>query len=190
MRIYQLPICMRQIKAGRLAQRSVNSICADIGGGLGAFIYFSNNNGGEDLVSIDLANVVIKNGKMLIKAKECKSAIEMFHDYEGTKIGGEILESRALWLNKNKPIIEFPYCSMLCIHEDNRFTCGELMEDNEGEFGECVVKTSTKHKTSLDCIFLSFRENLRKDYDDYCESADEVLGYRVIRSKQIPIELT
>jgi hypothetical protein len=181
--IYRIPVCKREVDSDILVEDSIDSCCMNINE-LGMFVRFSESDG-RDISSVDSSKAVVKNEVRIFNASRCESAIGIFHKSEGAGIGGEAPYSKALWIDEERPIIEFPYCTMMHRNDDGRFTCGKPLENGNGEFGGCVVET---RKAPHHCVFTLFWKQLCLNFDMCYRFADEVLGYKVIRPEQVKTE--
>lgn len=181
MTIYRIPICKREVDSDLLIEGSVDACCMNINE-LGIFIRFSKVEGGKEFSSVDLDKAVVKKESSMFNADECEAAINIFYELEGAKIGGETPYSKALWIDEERPIVEFPYCAMMHRNDEERFICGEPLENGSGEFGGCVVEMQ---KAPQHCMFTSFWKQLSANYDMCSRLADEVGGYKVIRPEQV-----
>ncbi|HRY60030.1 MAG TPA: hypothetical protein P5096_01475 [Patescibacteria group bacterium] len=77
----------------------------------------------------------------IIEAGNVSAAIaEFYTKWYGANIGGEGEKRKALWINREKPIVELPYCERMWENKNGEFTCGEPDEENYGEFGMCLLE--------------------------------------------------
>lgn len=75
-----------------------------------------------------------------MQAESAKEAVEKFYrDWHGADIGSESFEGKALWIDPEGEILEFPDCERLHENKNGEHICGELQEDGSGEDGMCCV---------------------------------------------------
>ena len=88
----------------------------------------------EDAIRIN--NYGVHDTWTIVEAESVAEAINNFHNsYEGAKIGGDSLKSKALQIDRTRRIVKIPYCDLMVKDKrDQRFLCGP-----DGIFGMCVL---------------------------------------------------
>ena len=85
-------------------------------------------------------------------------AIKNFYEtHEGTRIGGESPESKAHWINTDRPIQQLPPCSNLHRNQRGEFTCGVPIYLDESEFNFADDATNQNGRCGM-CVLEGYDE--------------------------------
>lgn len=139
MTMYRIPICERFTIVGenRLLQRS-RYLVVD---GIGVCVEYDKE---EDLDPKNIRQHLIglRTSHVLLEADSPERAIERFlTESHGAHAGDKGPKSKATWINKEEPILEYPPCSLLHRSRERRLICGpEEGENGNGEYGMCVLE--------------------------------------------------
>ena len=152
--LYEIPVLQRFTKIGKLNSRYA---CLHIDE-VGLFVYHDN---GQRIKHNFVRRHIILQRKTqcIIEGDSPEKAIQrFFSDWEGSKIGGESEESKALWINRAEPILELPNCSKLHRNQNEKFICGEEEgKTGQGVFGMCVLEN---YDYPTNCPLYSFHDQL------------------------------
>lgn len=99
--------------------------------------------------------------RVFIEAKDLTEAIEIFfRDFEGATTGGdENPEQKAIWINTEKPFLELPHCDRMNRNKKDEFICGEICDDDVGEYGMCILEG---YDDPENCPIANFFDNISK----------------------------
>jgi hypothetical protein len=137
-KVFRLPLFSRTVNEKHPLMKEM-CVCV---GGTGKFFKYN------DPLELDPFNVnrfeggVIKSTFCFVEADSVLEAIGIFHEeWDGAKIGGPKRKAKALWINEEKPILEYPFCKKMEKTPKGRYVCGRVMRDHpeEGEFGGCIL---------------------------------------------------
>jgi hypothetical protein len=187
--LYQLPLCIRSVTVSKNGKYARKTTCINIDG-IGVFVHYERKSQ-LDPVFIKKHKFIISKASYIIEALECNFAINrFFSESQGALIGGNTKDKKAVWIDRTQPILEFPLCPFMRKNDANKFVCGEPIGNGEsGEFGMCVLENQI---SSHYCTLAEYNRKLsdKKFYNECFRFADDVFGYKVIRSKQVSLELT
>lgn len=83
----------------------------------------------------------IEEKKTIVESNSPEEAVKRFYqEWEGARIGGEKEYEKALWINRKVPILELPNCKLIHKNKNDEYTCGEVEESGNGEYGMCVLE--------------------------------------------------
>lgn len=176
--IYRIPVLERFTIVGRerMFQRS-KYLVVD---GIGVCVDYGAD---EDLDPRNIRRHLIglRSSHALIEAESPERAIErFFSEFHGAHAGEKGPDSKALRIDREQPILEYPPCSLLHRSRDRRFICGpEVGENGNGEFGMCVLEGYDE--PGFYCPMYEagkYRDSL---------PVETIRGYRVRRGSKMPI---
>lgn len=139
MPLFMIPLCERFTDLKKPPSFWGRSKCINVDG-FGIMVHYYDE---KDLTLENVRSHLIgqRRRRCYIDAGSLKEAVKKFYDeWEGAKVGGEEDERKALYIDKEREIIEFPHCDKLGKNKRGEFICGELTENEEGELGMCVVE--------------------------------------------------
>jgi len=156
--VYKFPLLERVLVVGKGSEIGKKEKCVFIktkdGKAIGLFVRYDWNEK-DQLRDIDsLARrylITLRDSWCLVPANHPAEALRIFREeWEGAKMGGFSEESKALRINHNKPIIEFPSCDSRCMVSSDgydRFLCQRFYEEtidcavmgDDYEMEECPV---------------------------------------------------
>jgi hypothetical protein len=139
MLLFMIPLCERftNLRKPPVAWGKSRYVSVD---GFGMLVYYDEE---KDLTPENIRRYLIGLGKRrcYIDAGSLEEAVRKFHDeWEGAKVGGEGEERKALYIDKENAIIELPFCAKMGRNKKGEFICGELVEEESGEWGMCVIE--------------------------------------------------
>ncbi len=175
MPLYEIPCLMRFTK---LDPQTLHSkiTCLHIDE-VGLFVYYDKE---EQLDPNYIKRHLIgrKRTICVVEADNIEKAIEkFFNEYQGSMIGGEE-EAKALWIDREEPILELPHCELMCKNKKGEFICGEENEEGNGIFGMCVLE---RYDAPDECVVAEFHSNIH----DGMIPVISIGGYKVILSADI-----
>ena len=139
-KVFRIPIKERFTSVGETAITFGPSKYTVVDG-VGLLVYYDN----EENVNPEFIRKHLigrRDNFAYIVANSPGEAIGMFlYNFEGAQIGGESEDKKAIWINREKSILEMPYCPLM--HKNDRFVCGPpTSPDNnsQGEYGMCVLE--------------------------------------------------
>lgn len=134
--IYVISVFVREIKTGPENHKRSCEVLDSVG----FFLYYD---GKEKPAPEEIRKFIpFRVGKRyLVEAESPQEAIDiLLAEWEGAKVGGESEKSKALWINRDLPILELPFCSKLNKNK-GEYICGEKKGENEqGEWGMCYLE--------------------------------------------------
>ena len=153
-KIYKIPLLERFT--------SVNRACFNFSrckpmtvDSIGLYVYY------DDEKDITVSNIRqsligVKDTRVIVVAKNVNEALDIFYaEWDGAKLGGKATDSKALWVNPNRNIVEYPSCNLLNINSKDERICGKEITTEEdeyahncGEFGWCTLDG---YDTDMDC---------------------------------------
>ena len=138
MPLYEIPLWMRFVGMPWLVLSKVKCLSIDE---VGMFVYYEDEKELE-IESLRRRLTFRRKTRCLVEAESPEEAVGKFYsEWEGARIGGEDPESKALWINAEEPILEFPDCEHRGKNSHGQFICGELEEDFQvGKFGMCMLE--------------------------------------------------
>ena len=173
MPLYEIPCLMRYVKLDPQTMHS-RVVCLHIDN-VGLFVYYDKE---EQLDPAYIRRHLIgrTDVRCLIEADNVEEAIKkFFNEYKGLLIGGEEEEARALWINREKEILELPFCAQMHKNKKGRFICGEEEGENgNGEFGMCMLEG---YDAPDKCVVAEFYGNFHK-----MKVQNTINGYKVVFS--------
>lgn len=135
--IYKIPLYERYIEV--IKSLYYKSKCVHIDK-VGLFVYYNSDK--ELDPSFIRRHIALRRKTWcFVEANSPEDAVKtFFNEWEGAKIGGECEECKALWINREEYITEFPPCKLLHKNKKDEFICGEPSTDGAGEFGMCMLE--------------------------------------------------
>jgi hypothetical protein len=107
---------------------------------IGLFVFYDHE---DELQPENVRKSLIgeREGFAYVEADTPEQAVEKFwQSWEAANCGGTSQQSKALRIDKTKPILLLPNCARLRLEPDGSFLCGrENIEDDEKELGGCVL---------------------------------------------------
>lgn len=174
--VFEIPTIERYIFIGnKTEQKEIMYIDVD---GIGMTIHYDNK---EQLnyISLDECIPTLREVSFIVEAVCCKDAVwEFITTSKGVKTGGEFPESRAIWINRNKAILELPYCKFMEMDENGIFTCSHNTKSQNNSNGKCIIENSNP---PFNCRIALFKENLYSDYERYYKHAIRIHENRLIK---------
>lgn len=139
-KLYELPLIARKINVGKSMFGLSKCLHIDE---VGVFVYYDTENQlDQDFIRRHL--VFREETNCIVEAGTPEEAIKIFfEEWEGAKIGGASEGSKALRINREKLILELPFCELLDKNSMGEFICGEESLENDsgnGIFGMCVME--------------------------------------------------
>jgi len=109
---------------------------------IGLYVYYQKE---EDITIKNIRShlIGVKDQYIIVLANNIGEAITKFYsEWKGATTGGR--QHKAIWINPDKNIIEYPGCKLLNINKNEEFICGKEVIDDEyanncGEFGWCTL---------------------------------------------------
>lgn len=140
-KVFRIPVKERFTSVGKTATTFGRCKYTAVDG-RGLLVYFDNE---SDVNPEFIRKHLIgrRDNFVNIVAKSPGEAIGVFlYSFEGAQIGGDSEDEKAMWINREKAILELPYCSLMHKNSDEKLTCGvpDIKKDNNGEFGMCVLE--------------------------------------------------
>lgn len=118
----------------------------------------------------------------IIQAENVSEAIAKFYAEQiGANVGGPGEEYKALRIDRDKPIVELPFCEKIGVTKNGKFTCGEPMGEDK-LYDTCIIDRSIGSEIDEDCPM----DNLYDDHDEETPTEVEVNGlkFKVILLKK------
>lgn len=137
MMIYKIPVIERQAFGDFTRQNAKYTKYInvdDIG-----LRFFYNDNEKNPIKQFEKKHIALSKEEMffLILADNVERAITVFYSFwEGARVGGDKPTQKALQINKDKPVLELPLCSLMSKNEKNQFVCGPISPKYES--GLCL----------------------------------------------------
>jgi hypothetical protein len=180
--LYLIPLIERFIDTTKPTGSGNKLVCININN-VGAFIYYQED---ADLNIVGISRTLVgrKDTQCLIEAYTPQEAIKKFYnEWQGAKIGGNSPESKALWISKERKILQYPSCELMHRNKRNELTCGEPVDayDDAGEYGMCTLEG---YDSPDDCPVSDFCR-LVCDKGDDIEIKTVVEGFSVIRPSEV-----
>lgn len=177
MKIYRIPVCRRIL----ISNRALSNISLRLVDGIGLYVEYEEDEPTDQEIRSSLIGG--QSSFVYLEANSFTGAInKFFQDFKGPRTGGRTYESRAIWINTQKPILELPDCERMHKNKKEEFICGQLEEEGEyGEYGLCMLEGYDQEEN---CPLISF-------FDQYHDVENlvkpEVFGrkYKIVRSKTV-----
>ena len=189
MKIYEIPIIVRYTYIGSGDYEKFFPFKSKylVINNLGIIVYYDEEKQLEILRTKEDLKFFEEKGLCFIEAEDHREAIiKFFLENKETAIGGNTLNSRAVYINKKEIILELPFCPLIHKNKYGMFICGlpSLCGGTEGDFGICAIESNTPLE---DCTFVFFKHRFLVDYKKYERVAGRALGFKVLRSNQVEL---
>lgn len=123
-KIFEIPICFRAIFVGGKENKKNSKLVMIDGKGV-----FVNYNKEKDLINIKKKPSVKRSFLFVPAENYIKALTDVFAQCAGINFGGEDPITKAVWIDKDVAIIEYPFCFMLYKTNGN-FVCRNLSLEN------------------------------------------------------------
>lgn len=150
--IYKIPLWKREIQLDH-AMGGPMLKCIQVDS-IGIFIHYAKE---EQLDPDHIRRHIIGRHETwaMIEADSAGEAIQRFYDeWDGAKTGAdEHPEQKALWIDTEREILEYPPCARQHKNKNGEWVCGEPDKEEEsepGEFGGCCIEGFDEPE-ELDC---------------------------------------
>lgn len=175
MPLYEVPCWKRFIKLD--PQSTISKVTCLHVDEVGLFVYYDKK---EQLDHAYIRRHLVGKGKVscFIEADDVGGAIKkFFSEYQESSVGGKEEEAKALWINREEPILELPPCQLIHKNKEGQFICGEEQgKDGNGVFGMCTLE---HYDAPDDCPVVDFYGNIHKMKS---KGISMIGGYKVILS--------
>ena len=143
-RIYKIPLLERYTNIeSNMFHAYCKTMYVDT---VGLFVYYSK----EENVTVENIRrrlIGVKDTRVIVVAKNVNEALDIFYaEWDGARVGGNSPDSKALWVNPERNIVEYPSCNLLNINSKDERICGKEISTEEdeyahncGEFGWCTL---------------------------------------------------
>lgn len=187
MPVYEIPVFQRFTSIGEFsALWGLYQIM--IVDGIGLFVFYKNDQEAE-LTPENVRRHLIgrKETTAIVEADSPEEAIRAFSlEWKGARIGGKAEESKAVWINRKKPILELPACEMLRRNNRGGFVCviGEPQEDSFDDSAECVL-SCYEPPDDFECPVDQFHSAVYELEKDGHLPVETISGYKFVRAKKV-----
>lgn len=175
--IYVIPVFIREIKTGSENLRRSCEMLDNVG----FFLYYDEKKPAPEEIRKFLHFRVGK--RCFVGAESPQEAIDiLLVEWEGANVGGKSEKSKALWINRDLPILELPFCPRLRKNKSGEYTCGEEEEkrkNEQGEWGMCYLEV---YDPPDDCpvadFFGVFSETQDSEFEKFMHNGREYPFFR------------
>ena len=175
MPLFEIPICERIMSVGKIYRLGKKTEVMNVDN-VGFFLHYDEEwqKNEHGFIRDHLRQRIYE--EFYIEAANVHEALKKFYDEcEGTKIGGQQKDAKALWINDKKFIYELPYCHHMSRNERGNFVCEDCRM--------CVLEN---YEAPEKCIISVFRDCIC-DYGEkeLARAARNVVGFKFIELRTL-----